>query len=95
MIDYIGDIIKASTGENTCIVAKAKDAYGEVLEACYFCLFNGSEKILMVAGELNEEEHWMFHIPAEVTENLRGSYTYCVCDKDMNSLCYRNPIYFL
>ena len=95
MIEYIGEVIKASAGESLCVVAKVVDAYGDVVENCHFSLFDGDERLYMAMGELNAEGHYEFHIPAEATANLKGRYNYCVCDENMISLCFKCFIYFV
>lgn len=96
MIEYIDNAIKASAGEDLCIIAKASDAFGDALESCSFSLFDGDNKIFMVYGLLNESNHWEFHIPASATETLAHKrYTYCVCDADHVSLCFKSPFYLV
>lgn len=94
MIEYIGNAIKVTAGENTCIVAKASDAMGTQLAACMFCLFDDKEKLFMVDGVFNGSV-WEFYVPAEATATLRGRYWYAVCDETDTSLCFKNPIYFM
>lgn len=94
MIEYIENAIRATAGENICLIAKVIDALGNNLEACTFCLFDDNEKLFMVDGLFNGTV-WEFHIPAEATTDLRGRYWYAVCDETDTSLCFKNPIYFM
>lgn len=87
-------MIRATAGEDICIVAKASDALGNEFAGTMFCLFNEKEKILVVDGIVNGKL-WEFHIPAEATAKLKGRYWYSVCDDTDTSLCFKNPIYFV
>ena len=96
MIQYIDDMIKATSGEDICICAKATDAYGECLEGCFFCLFDyDMNKLFMIEGYLNADYIFEFYIPAIATKNLKGKFWYSVCDKDDVSLCFKNPMYLV
>lgn len=95
MIEYIDKVIKATAGENICLIAKVIDAFGENLDGCMFCLFDDNEKLFMVEGLLNADNIWEFYIPAEATATLKGRYWYAVCDETDTSLCFKNPIYFM
>ena len=95
MIEYIDNAIKATAGENLCLIAKVIDSLGNNLEACTFCLFNDEEKLFMVEGVFSANGVWEFYIPAEATTNLKGRYWYAVCDETDTSLCFKNPIYFM
>lgn len=96
MIEYIDNIIKATAGEDICLLAKAIDAYGATLEGCSFSLFDDKDnELFMVEGILNESNIWEFYIPAKATEGLKGRFWYCVCDNDHISLCFKCPIYLM
>lgn len=94
MIEYIGNAIRVTAGENACIVAKASDAMGTQLEACMLCLFDDKSKLFVVDGVFNGTM-WEFYIPGEATANMKGRYWYAVCDETDTSLCFKNPIYFM
>ena len=95
MITYIDTVIKATAGDDNVIVLKAIDAFGDVLQGCSFHVFNGDEHVFAIEGVLNSENLWEFYIPAEATTNLKGRYTYCVCDENHCKLCFKCPIYFV
>lgn len=96
MIEYIDDMIKATSGEDICLFAKAVDAYGECLKGCFFCLFDNDEnKLFMIEGNLNEDSIFEFYIPAAMTGDKKGKFWYSVCDQDDISLCFKSPIYFV
>lgn len=95
MIEYIDKAIKATAGENICLVAKVIDSLGNNLQACTFCLFDDEDKLFMVEGVFSEGGIWEFYVPAEATTNLHGRYWYSVCDETDTSLCFKNPIYFV
>ena len=96
MIEYIENVIRATAGENLCLIAKVTDALGNNLEACSFCLFNDENKLFMISG-IRSQEHgvWEFYVPANATANLKGRHWYAVCDENDTSLCFKNPIYFM
>jgi hypothetical protein len=94
LIEYIDNAIKATAGENICLIAKVIDSLGNNLEACTFCLFDDNEKLFMVDGLFNGTV-WEFYVPAEATAELKGRYWYAVCDETDTSLCFKNPIYFM
>lgn len=96
MIEYIDDMIKATSGEDICLLAKAVDAYGDNLEGCYFCLFdNDDNKLFMIQGFLNEDNVFEFYIPEIATEGMKGKFWYSVTDENDISLCFKSPIYFV
>ena len=95
MIDYIDNAIRATSGEDICLVAKATDAYGDILEACSFHLHDDNEVLFAVEGLLNDDGIWEFHIPARATANFKGRYWYSVHDEHNISLCFKSPIYFM
>lgn len=95
MIEYVDTLIKATAGEDLCILAKGVDAYGDNLPGCSFNVFDGEQHLFMVEGVLNGDNIWEFHIPAEATTNLKGRYSYCVCDENHTTLCFKCPIYFV
>lgn len=93
MVEYIDNVIKATAGEDICLLAKAMDAFGDTLQSCFFTLFNDEEELFMVEGILNGDGVWEFMIPASATTGLKGRYWYCVCDETHTSLCFKCPIY--
>ena len=96
MIEYIDDMIKATSGEDICLLAKAIDAYGDNLQGCFFCLFDKDyNKQFMIEGFLNADCIFEFYIPAIATEGLKGKFWYSVCDENDISLCFKKPIYFV
>lgn len=96
MIQYIDNMIKATSGEDICLMAKAIDAYGDTIAACSFNLFDCDDNHLFsVEGVLNEEKIWEFYLPAKATTGLKGKYWYCVCDEDHVSLCFKCPMYLV
>jgi hypothetical protein len=95
MIEYIGEMIKATAGEDLCIIARVIDSFGDTLETCHMSVYKGDERLFMVEGMLNEDNQYEFYIPAEATAGLKGRYGYCVCDKDGISLCFKCFIYFV
>lgn len=97
MIEYLHDIIRASYGDEINIAAIIKDARGAyITDPCYMMLYD-NDNILINIGGVFSDNVWNFTIPSAITSGLKRShrYYYCVCDKDHNDLCFKQPIYFI
>lgn len=95
MIEYVGTLIKATAGEDQVILIKLTDAFGDALHNCTFNVFDGDQHLFAAVGEFTGDNIFEFYIPAEATTNLKGRYSYCVCDENHNTLCFKCPIYFV
>ena len=94
MIEYIHDAIRATAGNTLAIAAEITDDSGnQVIAGCAMMIFNNEELIITADGEYLEEQ-WIFTIPAEATKNLKGRYSYCICQEN-TKLCFKQPIYFV
>ncbi len=86
MIEYIYDIIMATSGEQ--VAAKITDDAGAVVrEQCYFHLFQEGEMKVEVSGLLVDDV-WYFAIP----DIAPGRYDYCFGTAD-KALCFKKPFY--
>ena len=94
MIEYLYDVIRASSGQPVGITAKLTKEDGAPIEtACEFHLFDSDDKMLASApGMYLGEGTWQFELAAEVTEGLKGRYWYCI-GNDGVSLCFKKPLY--
>lgn len=96
MIEYIDNRIKATAGEDICLIAKGIEASGEALDGCSLCLFDeAGNEFYHVQGILNDAELWEFYIPASITVGRSGRHWYCAYDNEHTSLCFKCPIYFV
>ena len=97
MIEYLYDAIRATAGEEMTIAAEIVDVNGYPVErGCHFTLYNGTERMAAIDGELNADGVWEFTIPADTTDGLNGRYWYCICtDETHNKLNFKQPIYFI
>lgn len=95
MIEYLYDAIRATAGQDIKIYAELTDKDGNVYEeGCHLMLFNPEKELIVtVDGEIVENE-WIFTIPAEITEGLKGRFWYCICHHNIN-LCFKEPIYLV
>lgn len=96
MIEYIYDIIKATSGENIEVAAKVVDEEGQAItEQLYFHLWDkdGSTMIAMAPGTLIDGA-WEFVIPGEAVKGLKGRYSYCIGTEE-KSLCFKKPLYLI
>lgn len=94
MIEYTLNAIRATAGEDICICAKIKDAYGDDIAVCSFHLYDDETERFVATG-VEADGLWEFHIPADVTAGLQGRYWYSICDDTHQSLNFREPIYLV
>lgn len=94
MVEYLYDCIRATAGEDITITAKISEEDGTaIIEGCSLVLFDDNEILVLVEG-VYEENVWLFTIPADITEGLKGRCWYSVKYKD-SSLCFAEPIYLV
>lgn len=96
MIEYLYNAIRATAGNDIAITAEITDADGNNIEdSCYLMLHDKDRKTVLaeVRGKYEDGE-WVFIIPATQTKELKGRYWYCIRHVN-NSLCFKEPIYFV
>ena len=94
MVEYLYDCIRATAGQDICILAVITDDEGlAITDACGLMLYDDNGMLFRVNGTYDGEE-WSFEIPAELTEGLHGRYWYYVYRNDTN-LCFKTPIYLM
>lgn len=94
MVEYLYDAIRATAGTDISISAQVIDTTGNpVTEDCDFIFYMSDSSILTIGG-IYTDNAWVFTIPAEYTENLKGRYWYCVKHDDEH-LCFKQPIYLV
>lgn len=93
MIEYIHDIIRASSGEVITIGAKLiDDGYTVIDGDCFLMLYDDAAMIRKAAGTYNSnKEEWDFVLD---TNDLKGKYWYSVY-KGQSSLTFKKPIYIV
>ena len=96
MVEYILDVIRATAGQDIEVAVKVKDENGNPVKENCGLMLHSKEKLLetIVGTYIEEEELWLFTIPAAATKGLKGRYYYCVMQGD-KSLCFKKPLYLL
>lgn len=94
MIEYLYDVIRASSGQPIGITAILTKEDGAPIEtACEFHLFDGDGNMLAATpGVYLDGGVWQFELSAEQTKGLTGRYWYCI-GNDGVSLCFKKPLY--
>ena len=95
MVEYIYDLIKATSGEDIEVSARITEENGDcITSGCGLRIFDKEENfITRIDGEC-DGEMWSFTIPGELTKGLKGKHWYCIC-KDGTALCFREPLYLV
>lgn len=94
MIEYLHDVIKASSGDTETITAKITNEAGVIVtDSCSFCIYDDKKKLLEVSGKLIENI-WNFTLDEKDTADFNGRYWYAICDCDGNAMNFKRPIYF-
>ena len=94
MIEYLDTAIRATAGEDICICAEITDSENNpVTENCHIMLYDNLSLLATINGVF-DGELWSFDIPANTTAGLKGRYWYCIC-ADMESLCFKQPLYLI
>ena len=93
MIEYLLNAIRATAGSEITVMANITEDGEPIVEGCGFMLHIDDENILMIDGVFNGDI-WTFTIPAEATKDLKGRYSYCLCQGD-KTLCFKEPFYLL
>ncbi len=92
MIEYLYDVIRATSGQDIVVNAVITTDDGDNYEeGCGLRLYDDEKMLFRVAGTFDGEQ-WSFRIPAENTEGLVGRYWYCICHNN-NNLCFKTPFY--
>jgi hypothetical protein len=96
MIEYIYNMIRASSGEDVEICAIIEDDSGEpVTDGCGLRLYSNDMKTTIYRAEgIYGNGVWTFVLPGEITKNLRGRHWYCFCQGD-RTLCFKQPLCLL
>jgi hypothetical protein len=95
MIEYLYDAVKASKGQDITLAAEITDEDGaQIVEDCELHLFNPDKEMIATIEGVYESEEWRFTIPKEATADLKGRCWYCI-GHNGNSLCFKQPIYFV
>lgn len=95
MIEYLYNVIRATSGDTVTIAAKVTTEAGAIVtDTCSLCIYDNDKKILETNGELINNV-WNFTLDGEATAALAGRYWYKVCDCHHNSLNFMQPIYFI
>lgn len=93
-IEYLYNAIRASAGEEVCVCAEAFDEEGAAITENCSLLIHDDTGTLWRGNGTYADDCWSFTIPAEVTENLKGRYWYCIRHNETR-LCFKQPIYFV
>ena len=94
MIEYLYDAIRASSGEDITISAKAINEDGScITSGCHLHLYDDESLIALIDGEI-VDEIWEFTIPAEQTKGMKGRFWYAICGGE-GTLNFRQPIYLV
>lgn len=92
MIEYLYDAIRASQNEDITIVAKITDDEGNVItDVCSLSIHDDEKHLMKIEGTL-VDGLWEFTIPAM---SFKGRYWYCICKNEGDTLCFKQPIYFV
>lgn len=97
MIEYIGEIIRMSSGEDNDITAYIfDDDNNPITEGCTLEItFPDDRDVLVVEGFYDDEEViWHFPVEGEDTEGFYGKASY-VIRHDWESLCFHCPLYLV
>ena len=94
MIEYIYDCIRATAGEDITITANITDANGTQIISDCSLKFTAGDTIIIADGVCDEEGIWMFTIPANYTEGLKGRYWYEILCGEA-SVSFAEPIYLV
>ena len=95
MIEYIYDVIRASSGQPLAITATlTKEDTTPITTPCELHIFNDDEMIISAPGAYLGEGVWQFEVGAELTDGLKGKYWYCIGNEGV-SLCFKKPIYLV
>lgn len=93
-MEYIYDIVRATSGEDTIISAIITDEEGaNITDSCYATLFANDTELVKVYGTFDGEQ-WNFTFPADVTSGLKGRYFYSI-GRNFTDMCFKTPIYFI
>ena len=96
MIEYIYDVIRASSGQPITIAATlTKEDDTPITTPCYLSIYDeNEERIVAIEGTHKGEGAWQFDVSAELTEGHKGKHWYCI-GNDGASLCFRKPLYLI
>jgi hypothetical protein len=95
MIEYIYDIIRATSGEDITISARITDEAGTpITSGCGLRIFDKDESFITRIEGTCVGEMWSFTVPGELTENMKGKYWYCMC-QDGKALSFKEPLYLV
>ena len=98
MVEYLHNAIRATAGEIIPISAIILGYNDQpITESCKIELFDNEGNLIKgIEGSHMGEGFWLFGIPKEVTEGLKGRYWYSIKHfLDGNSLSFKNPIYLV
>lgn len=96
MIEYIYDLIKATSGEDIEVAAKITDDSGAcIASGCGLRLFDKDESFITRIDGVIDGDMWSFKIPAALTKDMKGKYYYCMCRDGEEALNFKKPIYFV
>ena len=91
-VEYIKDVIKITAGEDAEIGAVVLDKEGVAVTEDVSLMLH-LEEVHMIEG-VYIDERWIFNIPAEATEGLKGKYHYCIYQGG-STLCFKSPLYLM
>lgn len=95
MIEYIYDVIKATSGEDITVSARITDEAGTCLTSgCGLRIFDKNEEFITRIDGDCDGEMWSFIIPGELTKDMKGKYWYCMC-QDGKALSFKEPFYLV
>lgn len=94
MIEYVGNAIRATAGEDVCISAKITDNAGEIVDIHSHLMIYDDLALLATIDGVFDGEVWSYSLAADTTRGLQGRYWYCICVAN-ESLCFKQPIYFV
>lgn len=95
MIEYLYDVIRATSGQPISISAKlTKEDSGAILTPCELHLFDDEKMIAAATGIHLGDGVWQFEIAAEATKGRTGRHWYCIGNEGL-SLCFKKPLYLI
>jgi hypothetical protein len=94
MIEYIYDVIRATSGQPFQITAKlTKDDNTPITTPCFLAIYDiNEENIVSIEGTNAGDGLWVFPVPAEITKGRKGKHWYCLGNEGVN-LCFKKPLY--
>lgn len=97
MIEYLYNLIMATSGSTAAIAATITDENGSLITSeCSLVLHDKDRDAMIeeVTGTYDADtEEWTFVISAATTKELKGRYWYCIKHSGTN-ICFKQPIYF-